>query len=82
MGNDEQLGRDLGRDGCSIRPVTMHRSCTSSAVPASGSTLQLREVVRMESHGQGIAIDRATGLLYSIQRRTREVLVSELPAIQ
>ncbi len=48
-------------------------------VPASGPTLVLREIMAVESEGQGIALDRDTRLLYSIQRSTREVLVSELP---
>jgi hypothetical protein len=48
-------------------------------VPASGRTLTLREIIPFESEGQGIAVDAAAGQLYSIQRRTREVLVSRLP---
>ena len=48
-------------------------------VPPRGSTLRLRAIVPIESKGQGIAIDRTTGAIYSIQRSTREVLVSELP---
>lgn len=48
-------------------------------VPKSGTTLELREIIAVESEGQGIALDRGGRLLYSIQRRTREVLVSELP---
>jgi hypothetical protein len=48
-------------------------------LPASGHELVLREIIPFESEGQGIAIDRSDGLLYSIQRRTREVLVSRLP---
>lgn len=48
-------------------------------VPRFGRTLGLRQIVGMESEGQGIAMDRAERLLYGIQRRTREVLVSVLP---
>jgi hypothetical protein len=48
-------------------------------VPDSARELTLREVVAIESEGQGIALDRDEHLLYSIQRRTREVLVSRLP---
>jgi hypothetical protein len=48
-------------------------------LPTSGTELVLQEVLPFESEGQGIAFDRATRLLYSIQRRTREVLVSKLP---
>ena len=51
-------------------------------LPASGSVLALRAIIPFESEGQGIAIDRDARLLYSIQRRTREVLVSELPALR
>jgi hypothetical protein len=47
-------------------------------LPASGTELALHEIIPFESHGQGIAIDRTDGLLYSIQRGTREVLVSRL----
>jgi hypothetical protein len=50
-------------------------------LPQSGPALILRAIVPMESEGQGIAIDRTSGLLYSIQRRTKEVLVSQLPAL-
>jgi hypothetical protein len=35
--------------------------------------------VAFESEGQGIAIDGDTGLLWSIQRKTGEVLVSKVP---
>jgi hypothetical protein len=48
-------------------------------LPASGHQLTLKAIVPFESEGQGIAIDRSEGLLYSIQRRTREVIVSKLP---
>jgi hypothetical protein len=48
-------------------------------LPPSGGELTLREIVPIESEGQGIAVDRSEGLLYSIQRRTHEVLVSRLP---
>jgi hypothetical protein len=41
--------------------------------------LILRAIVPIESEGQGVAFDRSDGLLYSIQRRTREVLASRLP---
>ncbi len=48
-------------------------------LPSSGTELALREIIPFESDGQGIALDRDARLLYSIQRRSREVLVSELP---
>ncbi len=48
-------------------------------VPPGGGTLALRAIVPIESKGQGVAVDRATGAIYSIQRATREVLVSDLP---
>ena len=47
--------------------------------PSDGNELRLRAIIRIESEGQGIALDRDEGLLYSIQRRTREVIVSRLP---
>jgi hypothetical protein len=47
--------------------------------PTSSSVLELDSVVPFESEGQGIAIDAQTGLLWSIQRKTGEVLVSRLP---
>jgi hypothetical protein len=50
-------------------------------VPPSGRELTLRDIIPIESEGQGIALDREERLLYSIQRRTREVLVSELPPL-
>lgn len=48
-------------------------------LPVSGTELVLREILPFESEGQGIVFDRAEQLLYSIQRRTREVIVSKLP---
>jgi hypothetical protein len=48
-------------------------------LPASGSVLALRQIVPFESHGQGIAIDRGGRSVYSIQRQSREVIVSRLP---
>ena len=48
-------------------------------LPSSGSELILRRTLRVVSEGQGIDVDRRSGLLYSIQRRTREVLASKLP---
>jgi hypothetical protein len=48
-------------------------------LPASGAVLDLVRIVPFESEGQGIALDRETGLLWSIQRKTGEVLVSKLP---
>lgn len=48
-------------------------------LPAAGAALELDAVVAFESEGQGIAIDAQTGLPWSIQRRTGEVLVSRLP---
>ena len=48
-------------------------------LPTSGAELVLRDLLPFESEGQGIAFDRPQRLLYSIQRRTREVLVSKLP---
>ena len=47
-------------------------------LPPTGSRLLLHRIVPIESEGQGIAHDPRSGLLYSIQRRTREVLVSKL----
>jgi hypothetical protein len=44
--------------------------------------LALRAIVDIESEGQGIAFDPASRLLYSIQRRTREVLASKVNADQ
>jgi len=49
-------------------------------LPASGGELTLKAIMPLESEGQGIAVDVREGLLYSIQRRTREVLVSRLPS--
>jgi len=49
-------------------------------LPKTGDELLLRAVVAVESEGQGIAFDSRARTLYSIQRRTREVLESTLPA--
>jgi hypothetical protein len=56
-------------------------------LPTSGARLELVAIVPMESEGQGIALDRgvqtgsAGGTLYSIQRKTQEILVSTLPSL-
>jgi hypothetical protein len=50
-------------------------------LPVAGQELVLSSIISIESEGQGIALDRATGQLYSIQRRTAEVLVSILPNV-
>lgn len=47
-------------------------------VPRTGHELVLQGIVPVESEGQGIAVDRIEHVLYSIQRRTKEVLVSIL----
>ena len=47
-------------------------------LPARGSELSLDRILPIESEGQGIAWDPRSRLLYSIQRRTREVLVAKL----
>lgn len=47
-------------------------------LPARGSQLSLHRILPVESEGQGIAWDRRSRLLYSIQRRTREVLAAKL----
>jgi hypothetical protein len=49
------------------------------AVPPGGGVLKLESVIAVESPGQGIAIDPGSGLLYSIHRARREVIVSRLP---
>ena len=48
-------------------------------VPKSGSVLRLVSTIAVETAGQGVALDPTADLLYSIQRATREVLVSRLP---
>lgn len=50
-------------------------------LPSAGATLALDAVIPVESEGQGLALDPADPtLLWSIQRRTGEVLVSKMPA--
>ena len=51
-------------------------------VPGSGPELILKDLLAFESEGQGIALDRTSGLLYSIDRRTRHVLVSRVPSLE
>lgn len=48
-------------------------------LPQAGATLALDAIVPVESQGQGIALDPADDeLLWSIQRKTAEVLVSRM----
>ena len=48
-------------------------------LPVAGATLVLEAIVPVESEGQGVALDPADAtLLWSIQRRTAEVLVSKM----
>lgn len=48
-------------------------------LPRNGGALTLQQIIRVESEGQGLALDRREHRLYTIQRRTHEVLVSVLP---
>lgn len=48
------------------------------SLPRAGNQLALDAIIPIESEGQGIAFDRGAGLLYSVQRRTRQVVVSKL----
>ena len=49
------------------------------SLPTAGSVLRLQEVLPVAAEGQGIAWDRSEpGMLYSILRSTREVVVSKL----
>jgi hypothetical protein len=50
--------------------------------PGTGQALTLAQIVRVESEGQGLALDRREHRLYTIQRRTHEVLVSVLPRVR
>ena len=48
--------------------------------PSAGARLELVRTISIESEGQGIALDPTdASLIWSIQRRTGEVLVSRLP---
>lgn len=48
-------------------------------IPKAGSVLNLIEILPIENEGQGIAWDRSEpGVIYSIKRSTREVMVSEI----
>ena len=48
-------------------------------LPVAGATLVLEAIVPVESEGQGVALDPADAtLVWSIQRRTAEVLVSKM----
>ena len=68
-----------GRDGLLYTSGHHSTELYVLGVPKSGAVLDLVRIVPFESEGQGIAVDRETGLLWSIQRKTREVLVSKLP---
>lgn len=47
-------------------------------IPESGSTLELVDIIPVESEGQGIAWDRVeAGFIYTIKRSTRQVVVSQ-----
>jgi len=47
--------------------------------PKAGSVLDLIETVPLENTGQGIAWDRsAPGILYAIQRPSKQVVVSRM----
>ena len=49
------------------------------SLPTAGSVLRLQEVLPVAAEGQGIAWDRSEpGMLYSILRSTRKVVVSKL----
>ncbi len=49
-------------------------------LPKAGSVLEFVSEIKMEAEGQGIALDPVdSSLVYSIQRKTGEVLVGRLP---
>jgi hypothetical protein len=48
-------------------------------LPASGDVLTLVGTIAIESAGQGLALDGRSDLLYSVQRATRQVIVSRVP---
>lgn len=48
-------------------------------LPKAGGTLELVRIYGIESEGQGIAFDRSTGKLWTMQRKTREVLETSVP---
>ena len=48
-------------------------------LPSSGDVLTLVGTLAIESKGQGIALDEGADLFYSVQRETRQVIVSRVP---
>lgn len=48
-------------------------------VPPAGGMLKLVATIGIASAGQGIALDPASGLLYSVHRARQEVIASRLP---
>ena len=66
-------------DGRLITAGITRRNCTSCGCPTAGATLVLEAIVPVESEGQGIALDPSDPTrLWSIQRKTAEVLVSAM----
>ena len=48
-------------------------------LPEAGSTLELLDIIPIENEGQGIAWDRSEpGIVYTIKRSSREVVISEV----
>lgn len=48
-------------------------------LPKMGGTLELVRIYGIESEGQGIAFDRSSGKLWTMQRKTREVFETQVP---
>jgi hypothetical protein len=80
-GTMSSSGGTWGTDGLLYTTGHDARELYVLRLPASGPRLELAAIIPIESEGQGIALDRAAaGTLYSIQRKTLEVIVSTLPA--
>jgi hypothetical protein len=80
--NMSSSGGTWGADGLLYTTGHDARELYVVRLPASGPRLELAAIIPMDSEGQGIALDRkSAGVLYSIQRKTLEVLVSTLPAL-
>lgn len=78
FGTKSNSGGSWGPDGKLYISGHDRAELYAMQIPKSGSTLELVDIIPVESEGQGIAWDRAeVGLIYTIKRSTRQVVVSQ-----
>lgn len=79
FGNYSCSGGVFGSDGRLFATGHDNAECFVLRIPKSGPVLELEQIFAIPNQGQGIALDPADrSLLYGIDRKTHEVIVSRM----